>query len=213
MDPNGTLGMPVASIGILNSINNGNISSTYNSQYRGIFGHANVFIGGLATFNDGDIQDSANLGDIRFENKSNVDASNVLFDTDATEGGATTKFRYGVIAGGISAAVISGKSRIYDSSNNGTIIALSKNFTRAGGILGMAIHNELINGNVTTGYSSSNANIQNSILSNCINYGNVSALTISISIYTEGESYVTMSTGITNPFRYDRTQPVEVSGI
>lgn len=211
MDPNGTLSMPIATIGILNSINNANMTSTQGA-YRGILGHANVFIGGLATFNDGDIQDSANLGDIRFENTSNVDTANVTFNTDSTAGGATTKFRYGVIAGGISAAVLSSKSRIYDSSNNGTIIALSKNFTRAGGILGMAIHNELINGNVTTGYTTANSNIQNSILSNCINYGIVSGLTISISIYATSYDDYVMSGGIANPFRYDITQPVDATG-
>ena len=212
MDPNGTLSMPIATMGIINSINDANITSTYNIDYRGVTGHANVFVGGLTTFNDGDVQDSANLGDVRFENLSNVDSSNVVFDTDATEGGATVKFRYGIITGGIAAAVLSSKSRIYDSSNNGTIIALSKNFTRSGGILGMAIHNELINGNVTTGYTTSTSNIQNSILSNCINYGDVSALTISISAYTTSAGYVTMNGGITNPFRYDITQEVTVSG-
>jgi len=212
MDPNGNLSMPVATIGIINSINNANITSTYNSTYYGMTGQTNVFVGGLATFNDGDIQDSANLGDIRFENLSNVDTANVTFNSDSTAGGATTKFRYGIITGGISAAVLSTKSRIYDSSNKGTIIALSRNFTRAGGILGMAIHNELVNGNVTTGYTSSNNYIQNSILSNCINYGNVSALTISISNYSTSSGYETMSGGITNPFRYDITMPVQVPG-
>lgn len=212
MDPNGNLSMPKATIGILNSINDAHITSTQSNDYRGISGHANVFVGGLATFNDGDIQDSANLGDIRFENTSNVDTANVTFNTASTEGGATTKFRYGVITGGISAAVLSSKSRIYDSSNRGTIIALSKNFARSGGILGMAIHNELINGNVTTGYTQSSSLIQNSILSNCINYGNISALTVSISNYSTGSDYQTMSGSLANPFRYDITQPVQASG-
>lgn len=211
MDPNGNLSMPKATMGIINSINNAQITSTYSETYRGITGHANVFAGGLATFNDGDIQDSANLGDVRFENLSNVDTYNVTFNTESTAGGATTKFRYGVIVGGIAAAVLSEKSRIYDSANNGTIIALSKNFTRAGGILGMAIYNELVVGNVSTNYvDSSDANVGDSILSNCINYGTVSALTISISIYSTGNIEVTMSGGITNPFRYDITQPVLV---
>ena len=211
MDPNGDLSMPIATMGIINSINTANITSTYSETYRGITGHANVFAGGLATFNDGDIQNSANLGDVRFENLSNIDTANVTFNTASTAGGATTKFRYGVITGGVAAAVLSYKSRIYDSANNGTIIALSKNFTRSGGILGMAIHNELVNGNVSTGYSTSSAaDVGDSILSNCINYGTVSALTISISIYSTGNVEVTMNGGITNPFRYDVTQPVLV---
>ena len=56
MDPNGTLDMPVATMGIINSINNATLTSTYSSAYRGIVGHGNIFVGGLATFNDGDIQ-------------------------------------------------------------------------------------------------------------------------------------------------------------
>lgn len=213
MDPAGTTSMPKATMGILNSINSSDITSTH-LNHRGIIGHGNIFVGGLATFNDGDIQDSANLGDVRFENLSAVDTSNVVFDTNATAGGATTKFRYGVITGGIAAAAISQKSRIYDSANKGTIIALSRNFTRAGGILGMAIHRELFNGNVDTGYTVNNNDtslIQNSILSNSINYGNVSALTISISEYSNAPAtFVIMSGGITNNFRHDITQPVTV---
>ena len=213
MDPAGTTSMPKATMGILNSINSADITSTH-LNHRGITGHGNIFVGGLATFNDGDIQDSANLGDVRFENLSPVDTSNVLFNIEATAGGATTKFRYGVVTGGIAAAAISQKSRIYDSANKGTIIALSRNFTRAGGILGMAIHQELFNGNVDTGYTINNndtALIQNSILSNSINYGNVSALTISISEYsTAPATFVIMSGGITNNFRHDITQPVTV---
>jgi hypothetical protein len=211
MDPNGNLSMPVATIGIINSINSANILSTYGVSVSGISGHANVFAGGLVTFNDGDIQDSTNIGDIRFENTSNVDTANVTFNTDATTAGSTTKYRYGTILGGVSAAVMSAKSRIYDSSNSGTIIGVSKNFSRTGGILGLAIYREIVFGNALTPYTSaSNANIAASILSNCINYGNVSALTITISIYSTTSLYLTMSSGITNPYRFDITQPVNV---
>lgn len=211
MDPNGNLSMPVATIGIINSINSADMASTYGVSVRGISGHANVFAGGIATFNDGDIQDSTNIGDIRFENTSNVDTANVTFNTDATTGGSTTKYRYGTVLGGVAAAVMSAKSRIYDSSNSGTIIGLSKNFSRVGGILGLAIYREITFGNVLTPYTSAiNANIAASILSNCINYGNVSALTISISIYNTTSLWVTMSTGIINNYRFDITQPVQV---
>jgi hypothetical protein len=211
MDPNGTLDMPVATIGIINSINNANILSRYSPSVSGISGHANVYVGGIATLNDGDIQDSANMGDIRFENTSPVDTANVTFNTDATTAGSTTKYRYGTVLGGVAGAVVSKKSRIYDSSNSGTIIGLSKNFSRVGGILGLSIFRELQFGNVVTSYGSSGvADISDSILSNCINYGNVSALTITISNYTTTSLYVTMSSGITNPFRFDLTQPVLV---
>jgi hypothetical protein len=211
MDPNGTLDMPVATIGIINSINNAEITSRYSPSISGISGHANVYVGGIATLNDGDIQDSANMGDIRFENTSNVDTANVTFNTDATTAGSTTKYRYGTVLGGVAGAVVSQKSRIYDSSNSGTIIGLSKNFSRVGGILGLSIFRELLYGNVVTAYGSAGAaDIWDSILSNCINYGDVSALTITISNYSNTSLYVTMSSGITNPFRFDITQPVLV---
>ncbi|MBE0700370.1 MAG: hypothetical protein IH571_01660, partial [Acholeplasmataceae bacterium] len=202
MDPNGTLSMPKATIGIINSINSADITSTYTSSIRGIIGHANVFVGGIASFNDGDIQDSANLGDIRFENLSNVDNTNVEFSQSTSTGGAVEKYRYGVIAGGISAAVMSYRSRIYDSSNSGIVIALSRNFSRAGGILAIATFLELEVGNIQLFYTVENNNIQNSILSNCINYGNISALTISISTYTNQDSSFSLNV------RYDATQPV-----
>ncbi|MDX9691385.1 MAG: hypothetical protein RBT45_02955, partial [Acholeplasmataceae bacterium] len=206
MDPNGTESMPIATIGILNSINNAHMISTYGS-YVGISGHANVFAGGLVTFNDGDIQNSANMGDIRFENTSNVDTANVTFGTSSTSGGSNTKYRYGIVIGGISAAVMSEQSRIYDSSNSGSIIGVSKNFVRAGGILGIAIYIEIGNGNVYTPYGTANtASIWDSILSNCINYGNVSALTISISNYVTTHEYRTLSSNHGNLMRHDITQ-------
>ncbi len=212
MDPYGTLSMPVATIGIINSINNSNLLSRYSPSVDGINGHANVYAGGLVTFNDGDIQNSANMGDVRFQNTSNIDLNNVTFNTEATSGGSTTKYRYGTVVGGIASAVLSDKSRIYDSSNSGTILGISKNFSRAGGILGLAIYRELEYGNVWTIYSvgssittrTTYANIQDSILSNCINYGDVSALTISISIYSNDRVVARVEDNL-----FDITQPVE----
>lgn len=206
MDPNGSQSMPIATIGIMNSINNANLYSRY-GIYNGISGHANVFAGGLVTFNDGDIQNSANMGDVRFENTSNVDTANTTFNTTSASGGSNTKYRHGIIIGGISAAVMSSKSRIYDSANSGSIIGLSKNFVRAGGILGIAIYIEIGNGNASTPYGTANsAAIWNSILSNTINYGTVSALTISISIYSTNHEYRTLTSYQGNTMRHDITQ-------
>jgi hypothetical protein len=217
MDPNGTLSMPVATMGILNSINNANMYSTYGA-YVGISGHANVYAGGLVTFNDGDIQNSANMGDIRFQNTSNVDTNQVTFATTSASGGSNTRYRYGIVIGGISSAVMSSKSRIYDSANSGSIIAVSKNFARAGGILGIAIYIEIENGNVYTPYQNDDdddpmyAAIWDSILSNTINYGAVSALTISISFYSEGAEYRILSSYQGNIMRHDITQHATVPG-
>ena len=131
MDPNGNEAMPKATIGIINSMNSANLISSYNSSIYGIVGHANLFGGGIATFNNGDIQDSANLGDLRFENLSNVDTNNVTFSTDDNKGGVATKYRYGIILGGVSGAVLSSNSRIYDTANKGEIIAKSKKFHKS----------------------------------------------------------------------------------
>ncbi len=212
MDPNGTLSYPVATMGIINSINQANIHSTFSPTHYGITGHANLFAGGITTFNDGDIQNSSNLGDIRFENLSNVDTSNVRFDTNSTSGGKTIEYRYGVITGGIAASVMSFKSRIYDSSNNGQVIALSKNFARAGGILAVAIFQEITTGNVFSPYTANNNRIEDSILSNCINNGDVSSITISIASYGQSSTWQTLSGGITNNYRFDITQDVTVPG-
>lgn len=212
MDPNGNLDTPVATIGIINSINNADIHSRISTAISGISGHANVFVGGVATFNDGDIQDVANMGDIRFENTSSVDTSNVRFNSDSRTAGAVTKYRYATILGGISAAVLSQKSRIYDSVNSGTIIGVSQNFSRTGGILGLAIWRELRYGNVITPYTSVGAaNIRDSILSNCINYGDVSALTITISSYTNSNTTQRLaSIPWGHALRFDITQPINV---
>jgi len=207
MDPNGNLAMPKATIGIINSINSANLTSTYTTAIYGITGHANLIGGGIATFNDGDIQDSANLGDLRFENLSNVDTANVTFSTDLNTGGRVLKFRYGIVIGGITGAVLSSRSRIYDVANKGEIIAKSRNFTRAGGILASATFVELETANTQLFYTSNNNNIRNSILSNSINYGNVSALTITISTYTNSN----VNSSVSN-LRYDSTQPVIWSG-
>ncbi|MBU1143478.1 MAG: hypothetical protein KKH92_07535, partial [Firmicutes bacterium] len=204
MDPNGNLAMPKATIGIINSINSAIITSTYTSSIYGIVGHANVFGGGIATFNDGDIQDTANLGDLRFENLSNVDTSNVTFSTLATTGGRSLKYRYGIVLGGIAGAVLSSRSRIYDTANKGMIIAKSKNFTRAGGILASATFIELETGNIELFYTSSNNNIRDSILTNSINYGNISAITITISEYSSDNVNASVSN-----IRYDSTLPVD----
>ncbi|BCR36238.1 hypothetical protein [Mariniplasma anaerobium] len=205
MDPDGTLAMPKATIGIINSINSANLISTYDSSIYGITGHANVFGGGIATFNDGDIQDTANLGDLRFENLSNVDTANVYFSDDDTTGGVVLKFRYGVIIGGIAGAVLSDNSRIYDTANKGEIIAKSKNFTRAGGILGSATYVELEKGNIALTYTSYNNYIVDSILTNSINYGNVSALTVTISEYSDSTVYTTAGS-----IEFDSSLPVYV---
>ncbi len=174
--------LPKATIGIINSVNNGDFLSKYDNTYYGVSGAANVFVGGISTLNSGSIQDSVNLGHIKVSNTSGYVSSAVTYNPDSSYGGRVTKFRYAVIAGGVSAAVTAGTSRIYDVVNSGDIIAISANFTRSGGILAQALYEELQSGLVSSTLFSTT--IPSSILSNSLNYGSVVALTQNIHIYS-----------------------------
>ena len=126
--------LPKASIGIINSVNYCDLTSTMNADYYGITGSGNVFVGGIVTLNRGSIQDTLNMGDVKFANLSPI-SSSVRFSDDENTGGMVLNAYYGIIAGGVAAAAANGNSRIYDSANSGDIIAQSRNFGRAGGCL------------------------------------------------------------------------------
>ncbi|MCF7932917.1 MAG: hypothetical protein K9K93_07090 [Acholeplasmataceae bacterium] len=181
LDPSGNETRPKATIGILNSINDKDILSYLSPSAQDITGLGNTFAGGIVTFNDGSIQDTANTANIKIRNNSAINAAEVTFDPAQDYGGRVTRYRYGVITGGVTAAVLSGTSRIYDTTNSGEIIALSRNFARAGGILALALYVELQTGNAPTAASDT---IFFSIVSNGINYGNVAAITEDIHIYS-----------------------------
>lgn len=181
LDPNGDDPLPRATQGILNSANYANITSHLNAGTTGFLGLGNTYVGGVVTFNNGSVQDSFNSGDLSIHNNSPINTSRVRFSTDATTGGRVIEYRFGVVIGGIAAGVFSQASRIYDTANNGEIIAMSRNFARAGGILGIALFQELTRGGVSVPGGDT---ILFSILSNGINYGNVSAITQNIHVYS-----------------------------
>ncbi|MFP4478253.1 MAG: hypothetical protein ACLFPM_02325 [Candidatus Izemoplasmatales bacterium] len=171
---------PNANYGIINSINYGNITTGYNTSTYGVDGTNNTFVGGLATLNKGSIQDSANLGNIQLINTSTL--SSTTFELDDTLAGLVSSYTAGIVAGGVSAIVLDGNSRIYDSSNNGDVIAKAEEFVRTGGVLGVSLYQEALSGGITSTLGLVD-NIQNSVLSNGFNFGNISAITSVIGSY------------------------------
>ncbi|MGE4571536.1 MAG: hypothetical protein AB7E09_02205 [Candidatus Izemoplasmatales bacterium] len=178
---------PKATKGIINSMNYGNISTTYDSSNFGVDGTNNTFVGGLVTLNKKSIQDSANLGDIAIVNTST--SSTFSFQTASYYAGLTTSYTGGIVAGGVAAMVIDGLSRIYDTANSGDVIAKAQRFVRAGGVLGVSLYEESTSGRITSSMGLVNT-IQNSVLSNGLNFGNISAITSIIATYsTSSDSF------------------------
>ena len=189
---------PVATEGIIDTLNSGTISTSYGVVGDGLYGvleTSNTFIGGIATLNKGSIQDSANLGDI---SAANLNASSSFtFETDTSYAGLVKTYNSGIAAGGVSAMVIGGTSRIYDSANNGNVLVTANKYVRAGGILGVSLYRESSVGGITAGMGLSD-DIQNSILSNGLNFGNIAAISNTIATYstssaTTGSSYMSIT--------------------
>jgi hypothetical protein len=174
---------PTATIGIINTINSGDISTSYGLEAAGLYGihgTSNTFIGGITSLNKGSIQHSANLGDIRAYNSNT--SSTFSYETSSTYAGLVITYNSGIVAGGIAANVIGGDSRIYDTANNGDVLITANKYVRAGGILGTSLYRESQAGGITSGMGLTD-DIQNSILSNGLNFGNISALSDNIASY------------------------------
>jgi hypothetical protein len=171
---------PIATEGVLNSINAGDISTTYNSTRYGVDGTNNTFVGGLVTLNKKTIQDSANLGNISLVNTNG--STTFTFETNQSFGGLTTSFTGGIVAGGVAAMVIDGNSRIFDTGNSGNVIGKAQQFVRTGGVLGVSLYQESTSGGITSAMGLVDT-IQNSILSNGLNFGDISAVTSVIATY------------------------------
>ncbi|MFA7435338.1 MAG: hypothetical protein WC006_03115 [Bacilli bacterium] len=195
-----------ATKGIINSINYANISTNLNGSLYGIKGNGNTFAGGITTFNAGSIQDTANMGDINVSNISSMDAAEVKINTGQNYGGRVDWYYGSVILGGVASSTIVGYPRIFDSTNSGNITALTTNLARAGGVLGLSLIEELEAADlpsyvITPGIvGAGRSSIENSILSNCINYGNISSITQKIekynpAAYTSSIPYYLNATG------------------
>lgn len=192
-------GVTKATIGILNTINYGAISTSYGLKAQnlyGISGTSNTFAGGIATLNVGSIQDSGNLGDISLYNSST--SGTITIDATTTAAGRVNTYTAGVTAGGIAAMSMSGTSRIYDTANIGDVTAIAFRYSRAGGILAVSLNAESLAGGITAGMGLVNT-IQNSVLANGLNYGAISSMTNVIATYASSytASSVQMYYGVT----------------
>ncbi len=181
---------PHTTYGIIDSINYGDITSTYQtgaSPKYGIHGLGNVFVGGLVTNNRFSIQDSINHGNVTFYNDNTNATAQFTSDSSGYYAGRIESYHGGVIVGGIAAFVGAEDSRIYDTSNSGEIIGVNKAFARAGGIVAVVLAQELIAGNIQ-GFAStitSTTDLSSSRILNGINYSRVIALTSIISQYDD----------------------------
>jgi hypothetical protein len=177
----------VAYEGIINSINYGSISSSYSDTLFGIDGTSRSFVGGIVTLNAGSIKDTANLGNIGFYNS--YTSSGFTFSSESYYAGLVLTYNSGVTVGGIVGVALNGNSRIYDSSNNGDVIGIAHKYVRAGGILALSLYEEADSLTAGISYSQTPAT-RLSVLSNCLNFGNVSALSKTIYSYATS-SYTT----------------------
>ncbi len=185
-DPEQSSTQPIATIGILNSLNSGNISTSYGLEAAGLYGihgTSNAFLGGLVTLNSGSIQNSANFGNISGYN-SNA-SSTYNYETATYYAGLSISYTSGIVAGGVAAGAISSDSRIYDTANNGDVLLITYRYVRAGGVLGVALYDEFEAGGITSGMGLSN-DIEDSVLSNGLNLGKISALSYYIGTYETG---------------------------
>ncbi|MFA5007168.1 MAG: hypothetical protein WC509_06850 [Candidatus Izemoplasmatales bacterium] len=193
---------PIATIGIIDTINYGNVTTSYGTVglgLYGILGLSNAFVGGISALNSGSIQDCANLGNLSVYNGTT--SGTTTFNTTSTYyANLVTGYTAGIVIAGINAITLSGNSRIYDSANNGSVIGIAEGYVRAGGILASSLYSEASSGGVTSGLGLADT-IENSILSNCLNYGNVSAITSTIA------SYSTTSTNQTFAIKFGTDTP------
>ncbi len=209
---------------ITNSINLGDISGAGDISNT-VIGTANTFAGGISTINYNDIQDSANMGKIVFTNTS-TGTTNVSSGSDPLSGsalfaGLVYSYTGGIVLGGISALMADtnaniltdyGKgasitAEVLDTSNNGDIYAKANAYVRVGGIIGVALGLEITAG--TDNATSSNAvkrfssnvtgsqdPVSGSLVSNGLNFGNITAITNTIHTYSTGSTGLAQRPGI-----------------
>ncbi|GEM_PF-737290 len=198
-DPEMSPTQPIATIGIINTINYGEITTSYSATYYGIRSRSNTFAAGIATLNAGSIQDCANMGAIRVYNSSTSGVTTL--STDSYTANRITAYTSGVTAGGIVAATLSGNARVYDTANNGAIIALAYRYVRAGGIICTSLYSEAIAGGITVSEHLLADTIEGSIISNGLNFGNISAISSQIGSYStsSNNTAATMRFGTDDP--------------
>ena len=192
---------------ISNVFNLGEITSTYTPSIHDITGTANSFVGGVVTFNYYKISDAANSGKIEYTNDNDSSITYVVGgETPGWTnifGGLVITYNGGLTLGGIAAAfgdtaatVLTGfgkditiTAELIDSSNNGDIYGKAPQYVRSGGVLGVALGSELTAGTTNnasgaatvgpyvTKILGSGDKVALSLLSNGLNFGNITAIT------------------------------------
>ena len=194
--------------GIYNSVNSGEITTSYGlktDNLYGISGSANTFAGGIATLNSGSIQDCANLGAIRLYNSSTGTSYLPTIQTVTAYAGRITAYKAGVSAGGVVCVTLNGNARIYDSANNGEITTKAYYYARSGGVLSTCLYTEAIAGGITYNRFGTYNSIDLSVLLNGLNFGNITALTYDIGDYNTYSSAANMTIYYNNPSTQSRT--------
>lgn len=189
-----------------NVFNSGTLSSTdiNDTGLEHITGTANLFAGGVATFNYNLIQDAANTGVLNYTNTtSTASATALVAGTTDLFGGMVYAYNAGFVLGGVvaafgddAAAILSGHgqnngmiAKLIDSANNGDVYGKAPEYVRSGGVLGIALGTEVTAGSDNA--SSTNGVIRKfatnttgpddpvalSILSNGLNFGDIYAFT------------------------------------
>lgn len=196
-----------------NVFNSGTLSSTdiNSTGLQHITGTANLFAGGVATFNYNLIQDAANTGVLNFTNTtSTATAVALVAGTTDLFGGMVYAYNAGFVLGGVVAAfgddaanILSGHgqntgmiAKLIDSANNGDVYGKAPEYVRSGGVLGIGLGTEVTAGsdNATstngvirkfaTNTTGPDDPVANSILSNGLNFGDIYAFTGVRAAYT-----------------------------
>jgi hypothetical protein len=183
---------PRATTGIINSINYGEITTSYSSSRLGIRNRSNTFMGGIATMNSGSIQDSANLGDLRAYNSST--SATLTFSSGSYTANRVSDYTHGVTVGGIVAITLTGDARVYDTANRGDIVALGYRYVRAGGIIAVSLYAEAYAGGISSETHGLTTSVSDSVLLNGMNFGNVSAISNNVGSYSTTSYNTSIST-------------------
>ena len=193
--------LPVTNTGIINSINYGDITTTDSDFIHGLYGTGNLITGGIVALNSGSIQDVSNLGDITLHHTNETGSSTFSPETENNYTASIIEdVESGIVAGGVAGITLSSHSRVYDSANNGVVIIKAYDYARAGGVVGVSLYQEAVALGITPTEGLEDS-IQQSVLSNGLNFGMVSAITSVIGTYSETqiEETVTLFLGDGTP--------------
>ncbi len=175
-----------------NGINNLNITSQYTNDIFGISGKGNVYAGGISTFSGSTVDYMINTGNILLLNKSDANLTDLAFSKTSTHFNKFVQksttipgITQGVVASGLVAVAVNTTAKITNSTNDATIIGISKHYVRTAGALALNGLQEIKAGivNITDYYATVNE-ANTAYIRGVINYGNIAAVSTTIGDYT-----------------------------